>query len=267
MRLATCACGQLSVRCTGEPDLVSLCSCLACQRRTGSAFGLAAFFDRNQVVVAGRGCSYARTGASGFDVVFWFCGTCGSTVYWEPTRKPERIAVAVGCFADPDFPQPSKFAFEEHQHPWLSLPRQANIWSRDTSPRKAFVRKPADARVYEMGGMSAKFIADGEETGSRLSVSEWWLEPGTVAPDVPHPHSHPEDHLFYVIQGQVSVQLEDVWHIAETGTYIFIPGGTTHTFENRTSSRSGFLSINQPGGFEDALPGIVDWFKQNRAPS
>ena len=131
------------------------------------------------------------------------------------------------------------------------------------STQKAFVRKASEGRLYDMGRMSARFVADGEETGSRLSVSEWWLEPNTVPPDVPHPHSHPEDHLFYVIEGEVAVQLEDAWYSAGAGTYVFIPGGTEHTFQNPTSSRSGFLSINNPGGFENAMPGIVDWFKQN----
>lgn len=126
---------------------------------------------------------------------------------------------------------------------------------------KPLVLKPDQGRLYKMGRMSATFVADGEETGSRLSVSEWWLEPHTVAPDVPPPHSHPEDHLFYVIEGEVSVQLDSEWYFAGARTYIYIPSGTEHTFENRSSSRSGFVSINNPGGFEKVMPGIVDWFK------
>jgi len=37
----------------------------------------------------------------------------GSTVLWEPSRKPETIAVAVGAFADPAFPPPSKVVYEQ----------------------------------------------------------------------------------------------------------------------------------------------------------
>jgi len=129
-----------------------------------------------------------------------------------------------------------------------------------TPKQEAFIRRPDEGRQYQLGPMTAKFVADGDETGLRLSVSEWWLEPNSVAPEVPAPHSHPEDHLFYVLAGEVSVQLEDEWHTAGPGTYIFIPGGTQHTFENRTSSKSGFLNINNPGGFENAMPSIVEWF-------
>lgn len=43
-RIASCSCGQLTARVTGEPVRVSICHCLACQRRTGSVFGVQARF-------------------------------------------------------------------------------------------------------------------------------------------------------------------------------------------------------------------------------
>ena len=131
-----------------------------------------------------------------------------------------------------------------------------------TTAVKPLVLRPDEGRHYSMGRMSASFVADGDETKSRLSVSEWWLEPNTVSPDTPNPHSHPEDHLFYVIEGEVSVLLDEDWHHASPGTYVYIPGGTEHTFENRTPSRSGFISINSPGGFESQMPAIVEWFEE-----
>lgn len=121
--VATCACGQLSATCSGEPVSVSLCSCLACQKRTGSAFGIAAFFDRENVAPRGEAARFSRQSDAGHAVVFHFCPACGTSVYWEPARKPGSIAVAVGCFADPDFPAPEQFVFDEHAHPWLALDR------------------------------------------------------------------------------------------------------------------------------------------------
>jgi hypothetical protein len=120
-RIATCACGQLVAKCRGAPASVSLCYCLQCQRRTGSSFGLAAFFDRAAVEIEGSAMTFLRSSEAGAEVRFHFCGTCGSTVYWEPRRKPEVFAVAVGCFADPGFPPPSKSVYGEHQHPWVSV--------------------------------------------------------------------------------------------------------------------------------------------------
>jgi hypothetical protein len=120
MRVATCACGQLSARCTGEPALVSLCHCRDCQKRTGSAFGIAAFFARANVATGGQARAYTRTSDSGYDVTFHFCRNCGGTVFWEPRRKPDMVAVAVGSFADPSFPPPTQAVYDQHRHPWVS---------------------------------------------------------------------------------------------------------------------------------------------------
>jgi hypothetical protein len=120
-RKAACACGQLTVTCSGEPVVVSLCHCLACQRRTGSTYGIAAFFPRDAVTVAGAMRDFTRSSDSGFDVAFHFCPDCGSTVWWEPARKPDLIAVASGAFADPHFPVPTQSVNERHRHPWVGL--------------------------------------------------------------------------------------------------------------------------------------------------
>ena len=38
-RIASCSCGQFTARVAGEPVRISICHCLACQRRTGGDFG------------------------------------------------------------------------------------------------------------------------------------------------------------------------------------------------------------------------------------
>lgn len=116
-RTASCACGSLRVTCSGEPRKVSLCHCLACQKRTGSVFGIAAFFDRDAVTVEGDARAYMRPSDSGHAVVFHFCPDCGSTVYWEPARMPDLVAV--GSFADPAFPAPTQAVYTEFRHPWV----------------------------------------------------------------------------------------------------------------------------------------------------
>jgi hypothetical protein len=120
-RLATCACGQFTVTCDGEPSKVSLCHCLDCQKRTGSSHGIAAFFPRAKVKPSGEAKKFSRPSDSGFAVTFHFCPNCGSSVYWEAGRMPEMIGVAVGCFADPDFPAPSQAVYGQRRHPWAKF--------------------------------------------------------------------------------------------------------------------------------------------------
>lgn len=52
-RAATCACGQLIVSCEGDPTLVSVCHCLACQRRKEARMGSLRFFGATRYAPAG----------------------------------------------------------------------------------------------------------------------------------------------------------------------------------------------------------------------
>lgn len=116
---ASCACGGLRLTAQGEPRRVSMCHCDQCQRRTGAPFGLAAFFARADVETSGPERTYSRTGASGFDLTFHFCPSCGSTVFWDIGRRPDAVAVAVGAFADPSFPGPAQSVWMGRKHPWV----------------------------------------------------------------------------------------------------------------------------------------------------
>ena len=120
-RTATCACGGLTATCKSEPDYVSMCSCLYCQRRTGSAFGLVAIFQRGAVETAGASSRYSRVADSGNKSTLHFCPTCGSTVFWEAHARPEIICIAVGDFADPTMPTPIRTVYDEHRHPRIGF--------------------------------------------------------------------------------------------------------------------------------------------------
>lgn len=119
--------------------------------------------------------------------------------------------------------------------------------------RNPIILRPGEGRAYAMGPMRALFKADRDETRGRYSVSEWWLDPRTRGP---HVHHHPEDHVYYVLGGTLSLCLDDEWSHVIKGTCVVIPGGTPHTFENRGKARAGFLSFNSPGGFEARMKDI-----------
>ena len=121
VRSACCSCGQLQVTTTGDPARISVCHCLACQRRTGSAFGVQARFPRAAVTMSGRGTEYVRTADSGKTVTSTFCPECGSTVYYELEVVPGFVGIPVGGFADPCFTAPQISIYEEHRHSWVTL--------------------------------------------------------------------------------------------------------------------------------------------------
>jgi mannose-6-phosphate isomerase-like protein (cupin superfamily) len=109
-----------------------------------------------------------------------------------------------------------------------------------------------------MGRLSSVFKADGKETQSRYSISEWWLDAGTKGPGT---HSHDEDDVFYVLEGTMSILVDDEWVDAPKGSFVLIPGGMPHDFENRSRKRAGMLNISAPGGFEGHMPAIAQWFR------
>ena len=132
---------------------------------------------------------------------------------------------------------------------------------QDNSTKRAGIFLPPGAgRSYPMGRISAVFKADGEETQRSYSISEWRLEPHTQGPGA---HSHPEDDVFYVIEGTMSFLIGDRWIDAPNGSFVLAPAGVTHDFENRSSSPAAVLNLSIPGDFEMNMPAIVEWFAEN----
>jgi hypothetical protein len=123
-RQAACHCGQLRLEAEGEPFAVSICNCLACQRRTGSAFGMQAGFKADQVEITGRYSDYSRISdeADRKEHVFHFCPECGSQVFYTEPDEPDLIVVSVGAFADPSFPPPTESGYDSRRHAWVGLP-------------------------------------------------------------------------------------------------------------------------------------------------
>jgi mannose-6-phosphate isomerase-like protein (cupin superfamily) len=132
--------------------------------------------------------------------------------------------------------------------------------ANDPSGRGPIILRPGEGRAYPMGRISAVFKADRGETSNGYSISEWWLEPHTQGPGA---HSHAEDDVFYVLEGVMSFLVSGSWVDAPRGSFVLVPGGCTHDFENRGETRAGVLNISAPGGFEKDMPGIAEWFAAN----
>jgi mannose-6-phosphate isomerase-like protein (cupin superfamily) len=122
------------------------------------------------------------------------------------------------------------------------------------------VLPPGSGRTYDCGPMRAVFKADGIETADRYSVSEWTVAPHSSGSG---PHSHEaNDELFLVTAGTMTVRVGDEWIMAECGTFLRIPAGVVHDFENRTDHPATLFNVFLPGGFEQNMPEIVAWFAQ-----
>lgn len=120
-RKATCSCGALSVSRGVNRRKVSACPCLECQRRTGSAFGIAVFVASEMIEVAGTPAVFSRIGDRGKPVEFHFCPSYGSTFFWEPAFRPGMTAVALGSFDTKDGLEPTQTVYDHHGLSWVTL--------------------------------------------------------------------------------------------------------------------------------------------------
>ena len=123
-RTARCACGAASITVSGEPGIHGVCHCTNCKRRTGSAFGISAYFKRADVLEStGITRTYAfHHAAQDHDQERHFCSACGTTLFWFVSALPELIGIAGGCFGEVDLGEPTMSVTHSKKLSWVGLP-------------------------------------------------------------------------------------------------------------------------------------------------
>ena len=95
----------------------------------------------------------------------------------------------------------------------------------------------------------------GEQTEGRLALVEMRLPPGFAGPPL---HIHGAwDEGFYVLEGEVTIQIGNRVFVASHGMFAFAPRETPHTFANRSVEEARILVVLTPAGFERYLEGRV----------
>lgn len=83
--------------------------------------------------VSGTAAEYARVGERGARFVFRFCPICATTLFHTEDGDAESVSVAVGAFADPDFPAPQASVYDSRRHSWVQLPAGTKAFDKDPS--------------------------------------------------------------------------------------------------------------------------------------
>ena len=121
-RTASCRCGQLKATVTGDPVRLSVCHCLNCKRRSGSAFAVQARWPADQVTIEGQSKGFELIADSGNRATFHFCPQCGSDVHYEINGKFDGlIAIPLGAFDDPYFASPKFSVWEGRKNDWVDI--------------------------------------------------------------------------------------------------------------------------------------------------
>jgi hypothetical protein len=173
-RTATCQCGQLRANCKGEPVRVSVCHCLDCQKRSGSAFAAQARWPDTHVTLTGEINTWVRTAESGHRATHRFCPYCGSTVAYEIEGWPNVIAVPLGAFADPKFPAPKFSVYEHRKRDWVTV--LGTDVEHSSSPSSAWppgaVRRRQRCPVHLSHGPSDEAVAGTDTVTDQIGDRE-----------------------------------------------------------------------------------------------
>lgn len=92
-----------------------------------------------------------------------------------------------------------------------------------------------------------KVLLRSEESGGAVSVIESAVPAGFPGPPL---HLHDFDEAFYVIEGELTFQVEDQLVTKGPGELAFAPRNVPHTFANRSGAEARYLLVCTPAGFE-----------------
>lgn len=118
----TCACGDIAMTVRGPVVSMLLCSCLDCQRATGSGHASVALVPAEAISLTGTTKSFDRSSDSGATFTRSFCPACGTPLYGRSSRAPDIRMVPVGFFAGQnDWFAPGQLIFARSRQEWDAI--------------------------------------------------------------------------------------------------------------------------------------------------
>ena len=116
-----------------------------------------------------------------------------------------------------------------------------------TAAERRIAREPGAGRTLALGPNHLTWKATGADTDGHYALMEFVTMPGTGAGW--HVHHH-EDESFYVLEGTLTIYLDDQVVRAQPGSYVLIPKGLRHAFVNRGAEPVRSLITLSPAGLE-----------------
>lgn len=132
-----------------------------------------------------------------------------------------------------------------------------------TNGTMAMMNKATHPNLFPLPARSGKmvaglgdlytFLVSTEETNGAFATLEKIIRPQNGPP--PHIH-HNNDETLYVMEGTFSFLVGEQTVKAETGTFVYVPRGTVHTFTNIGATAGRLLVTVTPSGFEKYFEAI-----------
>jgi quercetin dioxygenase-like cupin family protein len=95
-----------------------------------------------------------------------------------------------------------------------------------------------------------RILLRAEQTDGATSVIESTMPPRAPGPPL---HKHDFHEAFYVLDGELTIQVRDELHAVRQGELAIAPRGVPHTLANHREAPTRYLIICTPAGFERQL--------------
>ena len=130
-----CHCGKVRYQTTGLPVWIGACHCRQCQRITGTAFTMGAYFIENDVKIDNGELEQYEYSSdeSGKWHRLEFCSNCGTNVTWTGETAPGERGVAIGTFDDPNWIEVNTHTWTRSAHHSVLIPPGAKIFTTGPS--------------------------------------------------------------------------------------------------------------------------------------
>lgn len=127
------------------------------------------------------------------------------------------------------------------------------------SPIQPLLLSPGDGETYSGLEVTITPKTLGAQSGGQWLVVEYTAPPGSVGPRL-HWHKTTTE-IFYVLEGTLTLQVNEATQALRPGGYAYIPPHTVHAFSNLSHAPAKFLLVASPAGFEHYFIELVELAK------
>ena len=90
-------------------------------------------------------------------------------------------------------------------------------------------------------------LLHGEQAGGHVSVTEIEVPPHTAGPPL---HTHDFDEAFYMLEGELIFQVDEMLATKRAGELSFAPRNVAHALANHSDAPARYVLVCTPAGFE-----------------
>lgn len=125
------------------------------------------------------------------------------------------------------------------------------------------ITRQGEGEVIDVVGDRYRFLTDGKRTGGAYSIWHATVTPGGGPP--PHTHRR-EEEGFFVLKGELRFEADGETVIGSPGTFVNLPIGSRHRFQNVSNETAEVLIVVAPAGLEEMFRNTGTFVQDTNSP-